>query len=105
MNEYVYRYRFRQGARMREVEETLLLSIFAAEGLHGEARVHMDVTYCISQEKRGLVIDAGTPAGQTVSSIFTALAMKEYGEDSFTVDRIRRKREKEQTEEGGTREV
>jgi hypothetical protein len=91
MHESVYRYVFRGDTPMVDVEETLILSIFAAEGLHGEARVRTDAAYTVSHEKRGLVIDAGTTVGRDVTGIFTALAMKEFGSESFQVERIRKK--------------
>ena len=95
MSAHVYRYRFADKVRMLEVEETFFLSTFAAEGLYGEARVRLDTGYSISQQKRSLVIDGGTAVGRAVCRIFTALAIKEFGADSFKVERIPRRPEEE----------
>lgn len=105
MNEYVYRFRFDDGPRMLEVEETYFLSTFAAEGLYGEARVRMDTGYSISKEKRAIVIDASTAVGRAVCSIFTALAIKEFGANSFSLDRIPRRRDKEEAGKRESRDI
>ena len=101
MSEYIYRFSFREGVPMLDVEETFFLSTFAAEGLYGEARVRMDAGYSISQEKRRVVIDAGTPVGQAVCGIFAALALKEFGRESLKVERIPRDRKKEAATKAG----
>ena len=95
MKEFIYRYQFKKGAPMLEVELTLQLAVLAAECLHGEARVRLDGGYSISEEKLAIVVDAGTPVGRDICRIFTGLAIKEFGEDSFKVERIVRDREKE----------
>ena len=95
MSAHVYRYRFAGKVRMLEVEETFFLSTFAAEGLYGEARVRLDTGYSMSRQKRCLVIDGSTVVGRAICRIFTALAIKEFGADSFKVERIPRRPEKE----------
>jgi len=84
----IYRYQFNKGVPMLDVEESLHLAILAAECLHGEARVRLDAGYSISEEKRALVVDAGTQVGQDVVRIFTGFTMKEFGEDAFQVERV-----------------
>jgi len=84
----IYRYQFREGVPLRDIEETLLLAVLAAESLHGESRVRLDAAYCIEDGKRACVIDAGTDVGRDISKIFTGLVSREFGEDAFQVERI-----------------
>jgi len=84
----IYRYKFREGQRMQAVEETLLLSILATECLYGEARVRLDARYSTSEGKRAVVVDATTEIGRAVCRVFTGFAIKEFGAESFKVERI-----------------
>ena len=80
-----YRYKFVEGVALREAENTLLLSLLAAEGLYGEARVRMDAGYAVDAALRVIVVDGATPVGQDVCNIFTAFITKEFGPRSFCV--------------------
>jgi len=88
MSKEIYRYRFTENVSLRDIEETLLLAVLAAESLHGQSRVRLDVAYCIEEGKRACVIDAGTQVGRDISRIFTGFAMCEFGADAFQVERI-----------------
>lgn len=72
---------------MMEAELTFHLAVFAAEGLFGEAQVRMDVTYDIDKHNRSLVVDSTTDVGLTVVKIYTALALREFGDNSLLVRR------------------
>ena len=82
-----YKYQFREGIDPRDVEDTLLLAMLAAEGVFGEARVRLDCTYREDREARTLAVKAVTSVGQLVNAVFTAFAVKEFGRDGFTVRR------------------
>lgn len=82
-----YKYQFGESSDLRDVEDTLLLAHLAAEGIFGEARVHLDGAYSIDREARTLTADAATAVGQIVNAVFTAFAIKEFGRDGFTVRR------------------
>ena len=88
MDKNIYRYRFKEGISMQDVEESLLLAILAAECLHGESRVRLDASYSLSEEKRACAIDATTDVGRDVCRIFTGFAIREFGEDAFKVERV-----------------
>lgn len=83
-----YRFEFEPDVSITEAEMTLHLSLFAAEGLFGEARVRMDATYTADEPNRCFVVDATTAVGSGVVRIFTALLMREFGGDSFRVRRV-----------------
>ena len=84
----VYRYSFAKEVPLQDVEESLLLAVLAAECLHGESRVRLDAGYYLDKEGRACVVDASTPVGQDISKIFTGFCIREFGEDSFKVERV-----------------
>ncbi|MEK7270555.1 MAG: hypothetical protein AAB215_06375 [Planctomycetota bacterium] len=87
MKKEVYRYTFAPGTRMDEVEEALLLAIFACESLHGAPRVRMDASYAADRTARTCIVDATTDVGQDICRIFTGFITREFGEDAFAVQR------------------
>ncbi len=87
MTRAAYKYEFREGIDLRDVEDTLLLSMLAAEGVFSEARVRLDSAYRIDPVTRTATVDASTAVGQIVNGIFAAFALREFGRDGFTVRR------------------
>ena len=87
MSRDVQLYAFEASVPADEIEGTLLLSVLAAEGLHGQSRVRRDAAYCFDAEKRACVIDVGSVVGRDISNIFSGLAAHEFGETAFTVRR------------------
>ena len=88
MNPVIYRYRFKPHVPLKDVEETLLLGVLAAEGLHGAAQVEMDVCYRFDQERHACVIDARSDAGRDVARIFTNFLRHEFARDAFDVKAV-----------------
>jgi hypothetical protein len=84
----IYRFRFEPKVPMDAVEASILLSVFAAEGLHGPARVRMDGSFLLAEKRRVCVVDATTQVGRTISKVFTGLLLREFGEDLVQVERI-----------------
>jgi len=82
------RYSFSQAVAPRDIEETLLLAVLAAECLHGVSRVRLDASYWLDGPSRRCVLDASRAVGRTLNRLFTGLAAKEFGEDAFTVERV-----------------
>jgi len=92
-NRGIYRFRFDPDVPMAEVHESLKLAIFAAEGLHGAARVRLDFAYCADDAKRSLVLDARAEAGMAVTRVFTGFLTQQFGETAFCVERVGSQRE------------
>lgn len=88
MNRTRYRYEFRPNVPLREVEESVLLAILAAEGVHGEAQVRLDAGYDFDEPARACLVDASTAVGETIARVFTGFLRKEFGEDAFRVERV-----------------
>ena len=87
MNREVRRYSFDASVPDAEIENTLALAVFAAEGLHGQSRVRLEATYCFDPEKHACVIDTGSDVGRDICRMFTGFAIREFGESAFTVCR------------------
>ena len=83
-----YRYRFKEDVDLRDVEDTLLLALLAAEGIYGQPRVRMDAAYTVDKPLRVVVVDASTDVGQDVAGIYTSFIIKEFGPDAFRVRRL-----------------
>ena len=83
-----YRYKFAEGVRLRDAEDTLLLALLAAEGIYGQSRVRMDAAYVVDALPRAIVVDGATQVGRDVSGVFTSFLMKEFGPDTFRVRRL-----------------
>ena len=83
----VQRYAFEASVPAKDIEETLLLAVLAAEGLHGQSSVRLDATYYFDREKHVCVIDAGSDVGRDICRMFTGFAIREFGESAFSVGR------------------
>ena len=87
MSDESYCYTFPTDTDMSQVEETLLLSTMAAEGLHGRARIQLDAVFSCDLKSRRAEVAAGTEVGAAIARIFTALLSSTIGERTFTVER------------------
>ncbi len=88
MGNPAYRYRFAEAVNLTDALDTLLLAALAAEGVFGESRVRMDFSYATDPSIRAIIVDASTPVGQVVSSIFGTFILREFGPDGFDVRRV-----------------
>jgi hypothetical protein len=84
----IFRYTFRAEVPKAEVEASLLLALIAVEGLHGEAQTRLDAGHAIGGPFGGCVIDGSTAVGRDLAKVFTAFLRREFGEDSFRVERL-----------------
>jgi hypothetical protein len=73
---------------LRDVRESQLLAVMAAECLHGESRVRLDASYRFNRDRRVCVIDASSDVGRDINRLFAGLAIKEFGKDAFQVERV-----------------
>ena len=88
MSPEIYRFRFTPVVPMDRARDLVAHAILAAERVHGAGRVRLDVAYFADDQKRSLVIDARTKAGQTVATIFTDLLLGEFDMAAFDVERV-----------------
>ena len=87
MNREVYRYRFKEKISLKEIEDSLFLSVLATESVFGRSRIRLDASFYLDKKKRACVIDASTEVGRHIASVFTGFLMQEFGEDAFRVER------------------
>lgn len=88
MNRELYRYNFDSKVPIRDIEESLLLAVLAAESLHGRSLVRLDASFCLDSHKRSCVVDAATEVGRAIARIFTGFLTREFGEEAFQVERV-----------------
>lgn len=84
----VYRFEFAGKVPSKEIEESLFWAVFNAESVFGKPRVRLDASFLFDREKRVCVIDKATEVGQHIAQVFTSLITREFGEDSFKVERL-----------------
>jgi len=83
----VCRFKFNKTIEREVIEWHIAQSILASEGVFGQAKVRLNAAYLASDSK--VVIDVSSPVGEHIAEVFTWRMTKEFGEDSFTVERIR----------------
>lgn len=88
MNGDVFRYQFSSGLDITEVEATVMLAILATESLHGESRVRLETLHRFDARQRSCVIDASGEVGRDLSRLFLGFISREFGKDSFRVERV-----------------
>jgi hypothetical protein len=84
----VYRYSFQPQVPVAEVEVSLLLALITTESLHGEAQARLDASHFLDPKKRFCVVDASTAVGRDLNRVFVGFLRREFGEDSFQVERV-----------------
>jgi hypothetical protein len=88
MTQPVYRYVFEPSVSMEELEATIVLAIIATESLHGESQTRLDLGHAFDAEKRAVVIEAATDVGRDFNRLFVGFVAREFGRESFQVDRV-----------------
>lgn len=83
-----YRYCFAAGVPAEEIESSLLLAVLAAEALYGETRVRLDAEHAFDPAHKACVIGAGTEVGADLNQLFVSFASRQFGADSFRVERV-----------------
>jgi hypothetical protein len=84
----LYRYVFTTDVSTEDIEITLLLAILAVESLHGEVPVRLDAKHHFDTKRRTCIVDATTAVGRDLNRLFAGFARREYGEDSFHIERV-----------------
>lgn len=87
MRDTEFRFQFTADVDLAEADGTLRLSLLAAEGLHGEARVRTEVTFAVDPVRAEIRVAGGGIVTGNVVQIYTSLLTHEFGRDAFTVRR------------------
>ena len=83
----VCRFKFNKHLSREQIEEKIAFAVVAAECTFGQAKVRLNAAYLAADNK--VVIDVSSPVGEHIAEVFTGLLIKDYGEQSFTVERVR----------------
>jgi len=83
----VCRFKLNKKLHREQVEEKIAFAVISAECTFGQAKVRLNAAYVAADNK--VVIDVSSPVGEHIAEVFTGLLIKEYGEQSFTVERVR----------------
>jgi hypothetical protein len=86
----VFKYRFADWVAFSDIQDTVFMTILAAEGIHGHAEVRLHPSHTLDEETRTCVVDGSTPVGQTIARVLTCLLTREFGEEAFTVEPLDR---------------
>lgn len=84
----LYRYEFQNNIEPVEIEAALLLSMLETESLHGEVQTLLDLSHYFDAEARICVIDASSDVGNHFNKLFAGFLRREFGTESFKVERI-----------------
>lgn len=84
----IFRYSFDEDVPIEEVELTLHLAIFAAEGLFGKPRVAMEFRYEVQPLDNHIDVDGETEVGVAVARIFAGLLLREFGDSAFRITNL-----------------
>ena len=90
MEIYIFRYVFDASNAFSEIETSLLLALLATESLHGESQVRLEAAHALDAKSRTCVIDADGDVGRDLNRLFVGFVRREFGEDTFRVERVDR---------------
>lgn len=88
----IYRYSFGDKIPMGEAEESLMLAVLAAECIHGHSALRLAGAFVFDPAKRSCVIDGSTEIGRHIAAIFTGFLGKQFGDESFRVERLEKEK-------------
>jgi hypothetical protein len=84
----IYRYIFATTVPLEEIEASIVLAIVATESLHGESQARLDIAHYLDLATRTCLVDARTEVGRDFNRLLIGFIRKEFGEDSFRVERV-----------------
>ena len=82
-----YRFQFSPEVDLSEAEDTLRLSLLAAEEPFGEAKVRTEVTFSVHPLQAELHVTGCANIVESVAQICTSLLTHEFGREAFRVRR------------------
>ena len=83
----VCRFKFNRDIDKEIIEEKIALAFIAAECTFGPAKVRLNASYLARGNK--VVFDVSSPVGKHIAEVFTELMVRQFGDGSFIVEKIR----------------
>ncbi|MHB1000790.1 MAG: hypothetical protein ACYC27_16230 [Armatimonadota bacterium] len=81
----IYKFRFCKMVSSEGIENALLLTILAAESLHGRSGLRLDAEFCLDKRARTFIINAENQVGCDIARMFTGFLKRAIGEENFSV--------------------
>jgi len=81
-----YEYRFANRVPTKELENTFMLALLAAESVFGHTRVRMECYFVLDKKARRCRIDCSGEVGSLLARIFTGYATREFGEAAVRIN-------------------
>jgi len=88
MDNGVYKFAFRENVPTKEIEECLYWAAFNTESIFGKAKFRLDCSFHFDQRQKIVLIDKSTDSGKHLSQLFTSIVSREFGDESFRVERM-----------------
>ena len=93
----IFKYTFSELVLMLDIEATFMLAIVSTQSIYGESETRLMAEHMMDITKGTCVVDGNTPVGWTLNRLFVGFLTREFGPDSFQIERI------DQVAVGGTR--
>lgn len=84
----VYSFSFAPEITDDEIASRLFLAAVNTENVFGGAAMRLDASFRFDKEARTCVIDGRTEIGRHMAKLFVSYLSKEFGDETFTVERI-----------------
>lgn len=84
----VYKYSFEQDVPFASVKSSLAFALMAVESLVGEPEMVLNIAHSIDAAERSVEIAGRSRAGRLLNKLFVGFVIREFGSESFNVQRI-----------------
>ena len=83
---HICKLKFNKEIPRDEIEAMIARAIFTTETLYGKSKVRLSAAYLAMDDK--VIVDVSTTVGQHIAEVFVSLVNWEFGETSYSVERI-----------------
>jgi hypothetical protein len=83
----IYSFTFAPEISNEEIATRLFLAAVNTENVFGTAVMRLDASFRFDRETRTCVIDGRTEVGRHIATLFVSYLSKEFGDETFVVER------------------
>lgn len=88
----IYQFVFKKSIPANGINDALNLSILNVRNIFGKPKVQLDAWTEFDPLKKICLIDKSTEVGQHIAQHFVSFITRSFGEDSFTITRLRKRK-------------
>jgi hypothetical protein len=88
----IYQFEFKKNVSAEGINDALNLSILNVRNIFGKPKVQLDGWTQFDSNKKIILIDKSTEVGQHIAQHFVSFITRSFGEDSFTITRLRKRK-------------